>query len=143
MEDSRVPHFTDGQGVCKTSMLEVVERIELFIWKLGSWPGKNFVNNWSNTTNRQLSIEDFVEIWYSWWFNGRAFVDTVVYGDNKPLFRYILKEYEGHFGRDIHFPQNSSQWTGDIQLEHIFPETPEDPKKQRNFKGYNASLLSG
>lgn len=116
----------DEQCEIGLSMLEIVERIELSIWRLGSAPRANFMHNWvahcpaTNATG-------FIGGWANWWQNSLAFINTVLHGRNESIFRYILMEYESYLGgTTMHFKPR-------IELEHIFPQEPNFPTLAFNF----------
>ena len=68
------------------SMLEVIERIELYVWSLGT-PRANFKWKWRTSTDISypLSATDFITEWARWWYNGKAFVSTVASGQHESL----------------------------------------------------------
>jgi len=108
---------------CNYSMLQVVERMELLIWKRGYNPQGKFKDKWNAVFgNGDFFAQDAVTAWYSWYYPENDFPRFIQDDGNESIFRYILREYEGYLnkGVNIHFDT-------DLSLEHIFPQTP-NPK---------------
>ena len=119
-----VLEIEEGQAICQLSMLEVIERIELYVWSLGT-PRSNFMLKWrrTNDINHSLSANEYITDWARWWYNGRALISTIANGRHENLFRYILKEYETFLsGNDIHFDIANLNYSS-LELEHIFPQS--------------------
>lgn len=101
------------------SMLEVVERLQLLSWNLGSKPSAKFMKGW-NMTSTYTAPTKFIDHWASW-NDGLGFIRQIAFGSNETNFRYLLKEYEWNLGAsatyfapDLHFSSDS------FELEHIF-----------------------
>jgi len=119
---------------CQYSMLQVVERMELLIWKRGYNPQGKFKDKWNAVFgNNGFSAQDAVTAWYSWYYPENDFPRFIQDDGNESIFRYILREYEGYLnkGVNIHFDT-------DLSLEHIFPQTP-NPKPP---VGYDFATLN-
>jgi hypothetical protein len=106
---------------CETSILEVVERMELFLWSRGYRPRGSFRDQWNVVFGSPLyTAHDVVVSWYNWtWYQG-DFPRFVQDNHHETIFRYILREYEAEISgsANIHFAD-------DLQLEHIFPQNPD------------------
>ena len=140
-----VMDMDESQVHSNLSMLEVIERIELYVWSLGT-PRSNFMWKWRTSTDVScpLSATDFITEWARWWYNGKAFVSTVASGQHESLFRYILKEYEMFLsGQDVHFDLGYLDYSK-LELEHIFPQSFDNlPYKLYGFRtesDYNGLL---
>lgn len=103
------------------SMLQVVERMELLVWKRFN-PAGTFHSTWLATFNPSLTGKDTVQTWYGWYSSQQNDFPRFVQNDtNDSCFRYVLREYECYLGSgNIHFDP-------DLTLEHIFPQNP-NPK---------------
>jgi len=103
------------------SMLQVVERMELLVWKRFN-PAGTFHSTWLATFNLSLTDKDTVQTWYGWYSSQQNDFPRFVQNDtNDSCFRYVLREYECYLGSgNIHFDPN-------LTLEHIFPQNP-NPK---------------
>ncbi|MGA2401824.1 MAG: DUF1524 domain-containing protein [Syntrophobacteraceae bacterium] len=109
------------------SMLQVVERMELLIWKRYD-PRGTFKDKWNAVFgNSAFTAHDAVVAWYSWYYTECDFPRFIQDNEHEPTFRYILGEYESYIngGINIHFDN-------DLTLEHIFPKNP-NPKPPPNF----------
>jgi len=104
------------------SMLQVVERMELLVWKRFN-PAGTFHSTWLATFNLSLTDKDTVQTWYDWYSSKQNDFPRFVQNDtNDNCFRYVLREYECSLGGNIHFINSKV-----LTLEHIFPQNP-DPK---------------
>jgi len=142
--------FTDtqpAQCACETSILEVVERMELFIWSRGYSPRSNLSAQWNAVFNNRAappSPEGIISAWYHWTWYQEDFPRFVQNDYHENIFRYILREYEAHVnnGANIHFDKH-------LQLDHIFPQNPQqfpphgfaDPDDYRAFLNRIGNLV--
>lgn len=101
---------------CEISMLEVVERIQLFVWDRGKGPNKSFVDEYAAIRSIS-SVNQFIELWVSWEQSGLEIVRHFL--SENANFSYTLKEFERSLGNNYHFciPVNDIS-----QLEHIFAQ---------------------
>lgn len=97
---------------CKISMLEVIERIQIFVWNRGSFPKANFVLNYRATL--ALSKKDFIQRWVEWWLSSVDCTKYFLRGNGSDNFSYTLKEYERSYKSSVHFDG--------LELEHIFAQ---------------------
>lgn len=125
-------HALREPGERHISMLEVVERIQLFILAQGSsYPG-GFKNYWNAAFKPGTTDKDAVRLWYEF--------ATVYNADNRERFiislfdkylnetirNYVLREFEyNYYGDDIHFKKPGQK---PLQIEHIFPQNPTTAK---------------
>ena len=121
------------------SMLEVVERMQLFDWNLGARRYQNFVWECQATTSTGKP-EDFVATW-SAWCSAVNFIKNVLTGYNEPNFKFLLKEYERKFGNNLHSKLDASITTKGLELEHIFAQRV-DTDVQFNLCGSDSSKLA-
>jgi hypothetical protein len=119
------------------SMLEVIERMQIMDWNLGSRKNQTFVD-WCRNKSFQTSPSDYIYNWLGW-RSCDDFVESVLYSYNDGNLRFLLKEYERSHGVDLHFlptPANISSST--MELEHIFSRNIDnDP----SFIGFSAFAI--
>ncbi len=115
---------------CEYSMLQIVERMELLIWKRYN-PKGTFKDTWNVVFDRRYyTAKRAVTEWYSWYPTAENDFPRMIQEDvhkTEAIFRYLLKEYESYLnkGAMIHFDT-------DLTLEHIFPQNP-DPKPPAGY----------
>ncbi len=106
------------------SVLEVVERMQLFTLALGSsYPG-GFKNYWNAAFKEGNSIQDAIKMWYEFATaynadNRERFIGSLFDPFlNETIKCYLLREFEFCcHGDNIHFNKS-------LQVEHIFPQEP-------------------
>jgi hypothetical protein len=116
------------------SMLEVVERIQMLNWNLGSRRHGGFVGC-CQTTFSMTDPAKFVGRWAAFQ-TADAFIQDLLYGFTEPNVRYLLMEYERSLGQNLHFGEGISREisTGPIELEHVFAQSV-DQDDQFNAMG--------
>jgi hypothetical protein len=113
------------------SMLEVVERLQILNWNLGSRRNAGFIGSCHASLVTTNNENDIVSYWFSW-CNGYDFIVNVLNWWNEPNFRYLLREMERELGQNVHF-------NDDLQLEHILPQNPDSQNGMfANVGGYSA-----
>ena len=127
-----VPDWVGNEKPTRISMLEVIEKIELFIWKNGSNPRATFMSTWK-TLAAANSIKPFVFIakWAGWYNNDQNFISMITSSSNESIFRYVLFEYATYLGQDLFgqdlFGNSVRENLGikmNLELEHILPQSP-------------------
>jgi hypothetical protein len=101
-------------------MLEVVERLQLLDWNLGSRRHQTFVYRCADTFG-YTDPDAFVRSWVAW-RSADDFIYNILFTYNDPNVRYLLKEYERSRGGNLHFDIPRSISTNTIALEHIFAQ---------------------
>lgn len=124
----------DVQPKPDISMLEVVERIQVFDWNLGSKRYQSFVDFCKSTFKYSLPA-DFIAKWTAW-RSPDDFIKQVLFNYAESNFKFILSEYERKMGGNLYLsplPQNVS--TSGIELEHIFARNIDN--SDSNFQGFS------
>jgi hypothetical protein len=122
----------DVQPKSDISMLEVVERMQVFDWNLGSKRYYAFMSLCKSTFNYQLPA--FIEKWLEW-RSSDSLIKKILYDYADTNFKFLLTEYERKMGGNLYLsplPQNVS--TSGIELEHIFARNIDGDKS--NFQGF-------
>jgi len=108
---------------CHLSMLEIMERIQLYVWGISSQRG-TFRQTWQSTIGQRRAVNEFLSDWSRFWYNRKKFITTVVQEEKETLYRYIFKEYEASLsGQNIHFDLSPLCYSG-LEFEHVFPKSP-------------------
>lgn len=102
------------------SMLEVVERLQLLDWNLGSRKFGTFAMR-SKATLDLEEASDFVKSWAAW-RGPDDFIFQILHTHNDQNIRYLLKEYERSRHCNIHFDVPQSISSDQIELEHVFAQ---------------------
>ena len=105
----------------RVSALEVMERLELFIWQMGLNPDASFRGRWVAAFDSSVSPERCIQLWHEWIssYGRESFITRLLteWG-REGIYRYLLMEYESvEHGQELHFTEN-------LALEHIFPVHP-------------------
>jgi len=105
------------------SVLELVEMMELIVFKMGSTKPANYSGTWGNVFEQNKNIQSAITQWFNYiasFGNRERFFEYLLSAtpDIKNLhFKYILREYESfQSGRNLHFE--------DMNIEHTFPTDP-------------------
>jgi hypothetical protein len=102
------------------SMLEVVERLQLLDWNLGSRKISTFSYRCNETFGHKVA-GNFVSSWAAW-RSSDDFVHHLLHEYNDTNIRYILKEYERGFGSNLHFDIPARVASDAIALEHVLAQ---------------------
>jgi hypothetical protein len=116
------------------SMLEIVERMQMVDWNLGSRRKQGFVYYWGAMANQQ-GPADCIQQWLGW-RSCDDFVSSILNRHVEANLRYLLKEGERDQGGDLYtMPFQPNISTGIISLEHIFAQNIE---AHPGFLGFHA-----
>lgn len=121
----------------KMSMLEVVERMQLFNWNLGARWYQNFVHWCRATILAGMTPENFVAKWGTW-CSAVSFIQNVLTGYNDPNFKFLLKEYERNFGKNLHETPPASVTTPKqgLEWEHVFAQNIDGDQHFNTLGGF-------
>ena len=102
------------------SMLEVVERMQVLNWNMGSRWNATFVNYCNSTFS--ISVNDFIQQWANW-CSVKDFVEDILFRFNETNLKFLLKEQERRLGGNLHFslPSYISS-SNKLELEHVFAQ---------------------
>ncbi|MDM8516830.1 DUF262 domain-containing protein [Desulfobacterales bacterium HSG16] len=126
---------SDVQPKTEISMLEVVERMQILDWNIGSRRYQGFVN-WCHATFNLTLPDDFVNKWFTW-RSPDDFVYNLLHSHNDNTnCRFLLKEYERSMGADLHFDLPPNISTKKIELEHVFAQNIDDKTSFTGFKSF-------
>jgi len=125
------------------SVLDLVESMELSIWKTGKNPAGWFRDCWAKSFSGTYSFEQAVNSFWSIASEYRYYLIYSLlyesYADT--IFKYVLREFERcatSKRNNIHFSEENT-----LQLEHIFPRTEKPTFNMVDFgfadeKDYNS-----
>jgi hypothetical protein len=114
---------------CEISMLEIVERLQMFIWNRGN-PQQNFLWNYAATIMLPTA-SDFIQKWVDWYQSGVGSVSHFLRENGYNNFDYLLREYERSFG-------NNSIHVNGSQLEHIFSQRIDENSSFQSGGGFSS-----
>lgn len=112
------------------SMLEAVERLQVLNWNLGSRWQETFIRSCKAILTDGNDPTTIIRYWFQW-CGGQNFLHNVLTGWNETNFRYLTREIERSYGKNIHN-------NGGLQFEHILPQTPDNDQRFIAIGGYNA-----
>jgi hypothetical protein len=121
----------------RLSMLEVVERMQLFNWNLGRHWYQGFVDMCLATQRPGMKPGDFVTQWATW-CSAAEFTKNVLIGYNEPNFKFLLKEYERSFGGNLHGLHQGMPPIDDLEWEHIFAQNCDANEHFNTLGGFGA-----
>lgn len=102
------------------SMLEVVERMQVLNWNMGSRWNATFVNYCNSTFS--ISVNNFIQQWANW-CSVKDFVEDILFRFNETNLKFLLKEQERSLGGDLHFsPLKPNISSAKLELEHVFAQ---------------------
>lgn len=116
------------------SMLEIVERMQLFDWNLWSRRIKGFVR-FCESSFEYTKRQDFLTTWFSWRSHD-DFIGNILNGYNDVNFRFLLKEFERSSGQNLHFELPKFITTDIVELEHVFAEHFDKDPSFPGFKSF-------
>jgi hypothetical protein len=119
------------------SMLEAVERMQLFNWNLGRRWYQGFVDMCLATLRPGIQPSEFVTQWATW-CNATEFIKNVLSGYNEPNFKFLLKEYERSFGGDLYGLHRRAAPIEDLEWEHIFAQNCDANEQFNTLGGFGA-----
>jgi hypothetical protein len=105
------------------SMLEVIERIQMLNWNMGSQRYQGFVDCCVATFKMEKPL-DFIVRWAAFQ-SADIFVHDILFGGIGSNTRYLLLEYERSLGMNLHRLEKIPDYisTGPIELEHVFAQS--------------------
>lgn len=115
------------------SMLEIVERMQILDWNLGSRKYQGFVDRW-HAAKTASTAQGYIQSWFSW-RNATDFISDILYRYNDSNIRYLLKEYERSYGINLHFSTPPNIAKTNLELEHIFAQNIDE---NTSFPGFAA-----
>jgi hypothetical protein len=117
------------------SMLEVVERIQLFNWNLGRRWYQGFVDMWVTTEQPGIQPSAFVIQWAAW-CSAAEFIKNVLTGHNEANFKFLLKEYERSFGGNLHGLHSGAPPIDGLEWEHVFAQNCDANERFNTLGGF-------